>query len=596
MQVCLCRVLTSGSFAEDTLGPTFGTETTKITLPSTRLGIVSRQKLFSLPPIHLPTPEPPEPSPMTALRAVHSTLRKSFRKTLHTVSGFRVRMRTVFVPYVLLPRKAGFSFGSISDDGEDERDRREAGNEERTVVLCVEIENSGESGPNIGFQVEKVDVNVGGEDTEAHLIGWDEISLKNMDESSIFPLQINASAQYNLLYVVWFLHPPDELTGPILGRQKSLNINSDLQRSVAISIHGKPYEKQPQDDDESASAVLYPTHTFSSRWNCVLDLGARDSQTLDGLATIDPLSPTSKYPSVLPEPASPFPLSGTRAGGFFSPGYSTPGTTPRSGLIAGTQRFSLPNRTISSPNKTPNRYSDQQVYTPPSNRSSYIPPSQSLAAAAQFLHSPTTYAPVFSPGYQLDNNTYLEQPPLTPAYPPHSPYQPSPMSQEPITAQGAGIVGPSVETRRERGSGLGLPFSGLPMSPTPGADGMPPLAEQAMSTKVLEKLDNGESVVVSVRLMSPRDREDWRDEEEVDERIFPLSKFTIEVFVFNRSTWTRRFELSCPSASRMKRRERIMSQYGYSEVVDDGRNKLDYPGILPVDNRVRIGYVLANML
>ena len=134
------------------------------------------------------------------------------------------------------------------------------------------------------------------------------------------------------------------------------------------------------------------------------------------------------------------------------------------------------------------------------------------------------------------------------------------------------------------------------MSPTPGADGKPPLAEQAMSTKVLEKLDNGESVVVSVRLMSPRDREDWRDEEEVDERIFPLSKFTIEVFVFNRSTWTRRFELSCPSASRMKRRERIMSQYGYSEVVDDSRNKLDYPGILPVDNRVRIGYVLANML
>ena len=133
------------------------------------------------------------------------------------------------------------------------------------------------------------------------------------------------------------------------------------------------------------------------------------------------------------------------------------------------------------------------------------------------------------------------------------------------------------------------------MSPTPGADGKAPLAEQAVSTKVLEKLDNGESIVVSVRLMSPRDRENWSDEEEVDERIFPLSKFTIEVFVFNRSTWARRFELSCPSAWRMKRKERIMSQYGY-EGVDDGRNKLDYPGILPIDNRVRIGYVLANML
>jgi len=131
------------------------------------------------------------------------------------------------------------------------------------------------------------------------------------------------------------------------------------------------------------------------------------------------------------------------------------------------------------------------------------------------------------------------------------------------------------------------------MSPTSGGDGKAPLAEQAVSNKVLDKLDNGESIVVSVRLMSPRDREDWRDEDEIEERVFPLSKFTIEVFVFNRSTWTRRFELSCPSAARMKRKEKILSQYGY-DTVDDGKNKLDYPGILPVDNRVRIGPLLPS--
>ena len=33
-----------------------------------------------------------------------ATLRKSFRKTLKTHMGFRVRMRTVFVPYFLLPQ------------------------------------------------------------------------------------------------------------------------------------------------------------------------------------------------------------------------------------------------------------------------------------------------------------------------------------------------------------------------------------------------------------------------------------------------------------------------------------------------------------
>ncbi|KAK2460821.1 hypothetical protein APHAL10511_007291 [Amanita phalloides] len=570
-------------------GPTFGTGTAKVTLPSTRLGIVSRQKLFSLAPINLPTPEPPEPSPMTALRTVHPTLRKSFRKTLHTVSGFRVRMRTVFVPYVLLPRRASSTFGAISDDGEDERDKREAGNEERTVVLCIEIENSGESGPHVGFQVEKVDVSVSGDDAEAHLIGWNEASIENAEECRVFPLQIDAHAQYNLLYAVWFLHPPDELKGPMLGRAPNAGTNSDLQRAVAIYVHGKPYEKQyPQSQNgtvDSPCSFLYPTQTFASRWNCILDLGAHDSQNPD----LDPPSSANRYPNVLPEPASPFPLSGSRAGGFFSE-YSSPSTAPRSGLIAGTQRFSLPNRTVSPPFKTSHRYSDQTPTS--SNRSAYVPPSQSFAAAAQFLHSPTTYAPVFSPGFRMDGDFYLEQPPLTPAYPPHSPHQPSPTSQGPITAQGVGMAGPSVETKRERGSGLGLPSSGLPMTPTLGANRGVDLAEQqGLSAEMLQKLENGESVVVSVRLMSPRDQEDLREAEEIDERIYPLSKFTIEVFVFNRSAWTRRFELSCPSFARMKRKERVMSQYG---VMEKSENKLGYAGILPVDNRVRIGPLLPS--
>ncbi|KAG6869442.1 hypothetical protein C0992_003125, partial [Termitomyces sp. T32_za158] len=77
---------------------------------------------------------------MTVVRTAHPTLRKSFRKTMQTVSGFRVRMRTVFVPSVLLPDE---EMNSNLDDGQEERERREAGNEERTVVLCVEIENSG---------------------------------------------------------------------------------------------------------------------------------------------------------------------------------------------------------------------------------------------------------------------------------------------------------------------------------------------------------------------------------------------------------------------------------------------------------------------
>ncbi|KAF8635606.1 hypothetical protein AX15_000246 [Amanita polypyramis BW_CC] len=470
-------------------GPTFGTGTSKVTLPSTRLGTVSRQKLFSLPPINLPTPEPPEPSPMTALRTAHPTLRKSFRKTLNTVSGFRVRMRTVFIPYVLLPRRASSTF----DDGEDERDKREAGNEERTVVLCIEIENSGESGPDVGFEVEKVVVNVGGEDTEARLIGWGEASLKNMDESKIFPLYIDSCAQYNILYAVWFLHPPDELSGPLLNRgQSSSGPSAALQRAVAIYVHGKPYEKQSSESrNNKADSPLYPTQTFSSRWNCVLDLGVRETQNPEPVDIVDPSSPTNKYPNALPEPGSPFPLSGARAGGLFSPNSS---------------------------------------------------------------------------------------------------YQPSPVSHGPITTQGAGTVGPTIETRRERGSALGLPSAGLPM--TPNVTGKLS-AQQTTSAKVLQKLGNGESIVVSVRLMSLRDKEDLGD---VDEQIYPLSRFTVEAFVFNRSTWTRRFELSYPNTAKQRRRESVLLQhgrYGY-DVTEEGVNKLGHPGILPIDNRVRIGPLLPS--
>ena len=81
---------------------------------------------------------------MTVICKSLPTLRKSYRRTLQTVSGFRVRMRAVFVPYVLLPETEG-TLAEL-DGAEKERERR-GGSAERTVVLCVEIENSGESGP-----------------------------------------------------------------------------------------------------------------------------------------------------------------------------------------------------------------------------------------------------------------------------------------------------------------------------------------------------------------------------------------------------------------------------------------------------------------
>ena len=68
-------------------------------------------------------------------------------------------MRAVFFSYVL-PETEG-TLAEL-DNAEKERERREAGSADRTVVLCVEIENSGEFGIGVGVVVEKVDVKIGG--------------------------------------------------------------------------------------------------------------------------------------------------------------------------------------------------------------------------------------------------------------------------------------------------------------------------------------------------------------------------------------------------------------------------------------------------
>ncbi|KAF5345766.1 hypothetical protein D9758_011868 [Tetrapyrgos nigripes] len=164
------------------------------------------------------------------------TLKKSFRKTLGMRSGFKVRMRTVFVPSVLFPRNEDGEEGEGEDEDEDESEVEDAedddvgegsegsededdeededhedllasGSSERTVVLCVEVENDGfqpeivrndgdDPGP-ASFVIERVEVDVGaslnssskkssiattangwGESgARTRLIGWDDISL-----------------------------------------------------------------------------------------------------------------------------------------------------------------------------------------------------------------------------------------------------------------------------------------------------------------------------------------------------------------------------------------------------------------------------------
>jgi hypothetical protein len=173
-------------------GPTFQADgELKISLPSTRLGVTTRRQEFSL-TSHSALSSDPVPAPVPK---TNQTLRKAFWKTLATASGFRVRMRTVFVPYVLLPSSGGMV---------DEEDAPAAGMAESTVMLCVELENLGEASGG-GFAVEAVDVDVSGDGARATLIRWD--ASKSPEQS--LPIRLGAYEQHNLLYTVSFVRSAD---------------------------------------------------------------------------------------------------------------------------------------------------------------------------------------------------------------------------------------------------------------------------------------------------------------------------------------------------------------------------------------------------
>jgi len=116
---------------------------------------------------------------LTTPLVARATLRKSF-------SGFRVRMRTVFVPYNSLhPSKPDAEVA--------------AGHAEHTVILCVELEQPGEA-PE-AFLVDAVDVTVDG--ARVRLLPWCKESLQE-----IFPLRLGVHERCNLLFAVELLNSP----------------------------------------------------------------------------------------------------------------------------------------------------------------------------------------------------------------------------------------------------------------------------------------------------------------------------------------------------------------------------------------------------
>ena len=246
------------------------------------------------------------------------------------------------------------------------------------------------------------------------------------------------------------------------------------------------------------------------------------------------------------------------------------------------------------------------------NKHSYLPPSVTVQS---YMQSPTTYGPLSPPlppvpGNQsygsfagraslLSQSHHVQEDsissvssfdmivPPTPAYPayPTSPLSaPTPRWQGPIANLQSGAVGPSVEIKRERGGNVGIP-------PTPGPTlGAAGGFAQMQGDIILGPDDipsgdgDSETIVVSVGLLPVRrsPSKNGNGTRSVG-KIYPLDQFTVDIFVFNQSSWTRRFEVSYPD--RRKRRRGQLAA-GVPVVRKSGDDDV---GIVPLENRVRIG-------
>jgi hypothetical protein len=562
-EVNLLDGLSNGTTFQDKDG------TASMRIPSTRLGSMIRRQAYWLPPVAATAPAP-IPSP-TSARTSRPILRKAFRKTLSTCNGFQVRMRTIFVPYVLLP--------GVGDDGDE---RREAGSEERSVVLCVEIENTGESSKD--FEVGSVKVSVSGEGASSQLIRWGE-SLASMEAVDVFPLRLRPMEQYNLLYSVTFLHPIDS-NDPFQPRTTNSGPPmktpySELQRSVSIMINGRPSEVVN-------GKTSYLTDAFNSKWSCLLNLSPDHQPDLGDYQLNEPLS----VGDAVPTPASPFPVASPRTQVEFERNH--PITATRSPAIGGSKRHTLAGlsgrrTTIPSPIKV--RFSLPAGVTATSTSSTSGPKTAVLPSIA--LNSPTTSAQ--SPGTPTTAGIYGAFP-ATPAYPAWpaeaTTIPPTPHLQAPMMGQVSSTVGKVMEPRR-------MGPTGTVLAGTPGSGGY----GANISERLVSMEPYSEPVVVSVALLSPAQTTGHRDAKRntgpKKDFIYPLDIFALEIFVFNQSPVTRRFEVSLPDRKRHrkqqledKRRSDMEGTLTNHRLVGEALSRMgSQAGIIPLENRIKIGSV-----
>ncbi|ELU41942.1 AMMECR1 domain-containing protein [Rhizoctonia solani AG-1 IA] len=551
----------------------------KLTLSTSRMGTGIRRQAFSL----APTPSRQEATSPASVGTTTATplsnrqlptLRKAFRKTLPTASGIQVRLLPAFVPH------------AFTDDDFAEYD--ETTGEEHSVVLSIELENSG--GQDSGFLVEKIQVTVNGEDTQTRLLG-----------STKFPLPLRSRDQYNLLYAVMFMLPPDLLdaaSGRTRSRRDSIPVTRDsfMHRIVTIIVTGRPFDLTRHDmSSQDLQELGMRTKPFDARWHCPLDLFAMSQQSAARSnrpqSMVDPVSvdpsrdiypvPPSPFPSVMSQrrntgtPHSsghPFtgPFSGssmTPDGSSFSSVFGGPVELP-SATVAGSKRHtiaglaSLAAKRASLPTSISQRASTPVTVPPtgltrPGAPPKFMPMPPSVAVSAgltpphgansftqsQMQGTPTKGSPTAS------SHSSLAVPssgptPVTPAFPayPDAPLPSSPLSQAPMQGLMASVAPPLEPPARRDSLSRQDPQSRRDSLSDPLGLGQ----RHAYAPSVLQP------VLVSVSLLPP--------DGSSDERIYPMNTFSLEIFVFNESDVVRRCEISCPARKRWRQETAQRSQ------------------------------------
>jgi hypothetical protein len=129
----------------------------------------------------------------------------------------------------------------------------------------------------------------------------------------------------------------------------------------------------------------------------------------------------------------------------------------------------------------------------------------------------------------------------------------------------------------------------LPLHPSNPTQPSFPLQPQAANTQGLgEEIRrtrtelNGEPIVISVGLLQTDHIKKTRGGS-----VRLLDVFTLDIFVLNKSSWTRRFEVSFPIN---KGRDPLAKIQGGSASRMESTEKVgSCPGLLPLDNHVRVG-------